>query len=60
MTRGTTEETVDGMSQERILDIIEKLRSERHRWTPVRRIYIEKIGSTKQPPRLCRKTAVSS
>jgi group II intron reverse transcriptase/maturase len=50
MTRGVTEETVDGMSQEKILDIIEKLRCERYRWTPVRRTYIEKKGSTKMRP----------
>src|SRR4051794_2697638 len=50
MTRGTTEETVDGMSQEKILHIIEKLRFERYRWTPVRRTYIEKKGSTKMRP----------
>jgi group II intron reverse transcriptase/maturase len=50
MTRGATEETVDGMSQEKILDIIEKLRYERYRWTPVRRAYIEKKGSTKMRP----------
>ena len=50
MTRGVTEETADGMSQEKILDIIEKLRCERYRWTPVRRTYIEKKGSTKMRP----------
>jgi retron-type reverse transcriptase len=50
MTRGVTEETVDGMSQEKILDIIEELRCERYRWTPVRRTYIEKKGSTKLRP----------
>src|SRR3954453_13934513 len=50
MTRGTTEETVDGMSQEKILGIIEKLRFERYRWIPVRRTYIEKKGSTKMRP----------
>jgi group II intron reverse transcriptase/maturase len=50
MTRGVTEETVDGMSQEKILDIIEKLRCERYQWTPVRRTYIEKKGSTKMRP----------
>jgi len=50
MTPGTTEGTVDGMSQERVLDIIEKLRCERHRWTPARRTYIEKKGSTKLRP----------
>ena len=50
MTRGVTEETVDGMSQEKILDIIEKLRRERYRWTPVRRAYIKKKGSAKLRP----------
>src|SRR6516165_8634636 len=50
MTRGATEETVDGMSQEKILDIIEKLQCERYRWTPVRRASIEKKGSTKMRP----------
>ena len=50
MTRGTTDETVDGMSQDKILNIIEKLRFERYRWTPVRRTYIVKKGSTKMRP----------
>ena len=38
MTRGTTDETVDGMSQRKIEGIIELLRNERYRWTPVRRV----------------------
>ena len=42
MTRGATPETVDGMSLEKIDAIIEALRSERYRWTPVRRTYIPK------------------
>src|SRR6516164_10821347 len=50
MTRGVTAETVDGMSLEKIRAIIELLRSERYRWTPVRRTYIEKKGSTKKRP----------
>src|SRR5437773_2732704 len=37
LTRGATAETVDGMSQEKIVAIIEQLRHERYRWTPVRR-----------------------
>jgi retron-type reverse transcriptase len=50
MTRGVTAETVDGMSREKIRAIIELLRSERYRWTPVRRTYIEKKGSTQKRP----------
>src|SRR5262249_36886580 len=46
MTPGITEETVDGMSRERIDTIIEALRSERYRWTPVRRVA---IPNPKQP-----------
>ncbi len=50
MTPGATEETVDGMSLERINSIIEALRYERYRWTPVRRTYIEKKRSTQKRP----------
>jgi retron-type reverse transcriptase len=51
MTRGTTEETVDGMSLQKINTIIGLLKMERYRWTPVRRSYIEKTdGSGKRRP----------
>jgi group II intron reverse transcriptase/maturase len=51
MTKGTTEETVDGMSLQKINTIIDLLRTERYRWTPVRRSYIEKLnGSGKKRP----------
>src|SRR3954463_9480905 len=50
MTRGVTAESVDGMSLEKIRAIIELLRSERYRWAPVRRTYIEKKGSTRKRP----------
>jgi group II intron reverse transcriptase/maturase len=50
MTRGATAETVDGMSLSKIKAIIELLRYERYRWTPVRRIYIEKKRSKKLRP----------
>ncbi len=50
MTRGVTQETVDGMSVKKIHGIIETLRFERYRWTPVRRTYIEKKHSTKKRP----------
>jgi len=48
-TKGTTEETVDGMSQRKIEDIIELLRNERFRWTPVRRILIPKKNGKTRP-----------
>jgi group II intron reverse transcriptase/maturase len=50
MTPGTTAETVDGMSLAKIGAIIDALRHERYRWTPVRRVYIEKKHSTKKRP----------
>ena len=50
MTPGATEETVDGMSLRKIDAIIEAVRSERYRWTPVKRVYIRKPGSTRKRP----------
>jgi len=50
MTKGATAETVDAMSLSKIKAIIELLRYERYRWTPVRRIYIEKKRSKKLRP----------
>ncbi|MFF1832568.1 reverse transcriptase, partial [Paenarthrobacter sp. NPDC058233] len=50
MTPGTTGETADGMSLEKIGSIIDALRAERYRWSPVKRVYIEKKGSTKKRP----------
>jgi group II intron reverse transcriptase/maturase len=51
MTRGTTKETVNGMSLQKIQTIIGLLKMERYRWTPVRRSYIEKTdGSGKRRP----------
>jgi group II intron reverse transcriptase/maturase len=48
MTAGTTEETADGMNREKINAIIEALRYERYRWTPVRRVQIpKKNGKTR-------------
>jgi retron-type reverse transcriptase len=49
MTRGVTEETVDGMSLAKIKAIIELLRDERFRWTPVRRILIPKSNGKMRP-----------
>ncbi|MGH3899040.1 MAG: hypothetical protein ACRDTA_12490 [Pseudonocardiaceae bacterium] len=42
MTPGATGETVDGMSQGKIDRIIDAMRHERYRFSPVRRIYIPK------------------
>jgi hypothetical protein len=42
MTQGSTPETVDAMALTKINKIIEDLRQECYRWTPVRRIYILK------------------
>lgn len=49
MTQGTTEETVDGMTPEKINSIIEALRHERWRWTPVRRVEIPKKNGKTRP-----------
>src|SRR5919109_1182493 len=50
MTPGVTAETVDGMCLAKIQAIIARLRYERYRWTPVRRIYIAKKQSAKKRP----------
>lgn len=50
MTPGVNAETVDGMSLKKIQSIIEALRYERYRWTPVRRTYIDKKNSSKKRP----------
>jgi retron-type reverse transcriptase len=41
-TKGSTVETVDGMSLKKVQDIIDLLRQERYHWTPVRRMEIPK------------------
>lgn len=50
MTQGITPEAVDAMSLDKIMTSIGLLRAERYRWTPVRRINIEKPNSTKKRP----------
>lgn len=49
MTKGVTEETVDGMSLAKIDRLIDNLRHERHRWRPVRRVYIPKKNGKQRP-----------
>ncbi len=50
MTPGVTGETVDGMSLRKIDAIIEAVRRERYHWAPVKRVYINKPGSTRKRP----------
>src|SRR3954469_20217986 len=49
MTPGSTPETVDAMSLGKIGAIIDALRLERYRWTPVRRTYIPKKSGKMRP-----------
>ena len=49
MTKGTTAETVNGMSLAKIDRIIDALRCERFRWTPVRRVNIPKSNGKTRP-----------
>lgn len=48
MTKGATEETIDGMSLEKIYHIIDLIRAERYRWKPVRRVYIPKSNGKRR------------
>ena len=49
MTKGITAETVDGMSLAKIDQLIDALRYEQFRWTPVRRVNIPKPNGTTRP-----------
>jgi retron-type reverse transcriptase len=49
MTPDTTGETVDGMSKEKIKTMIDLIRQERWRWTPVKRVYIPKRSGKLRP-----------
>ena len=49
MTPGSTAETVDGMSQEKIGAIIKALRDGTFQWRPVRRTYIPKKSGKMRP-----------
>jgi group II intron reverse transcriptase/maturase len=49
MTPGASEETADGMSEEKIDQIIELMRRERYRFSPARRIYIPKKNGKLRP-----------
>jgi hypothetical protein len=49
LTPGAAMETVDGMSLQKIEAIIDALRHEQYRWTPVRRTYIPKKSGKLRP-----------
>ncbi len=49
LTRGATADTVDGMSLAKIDHLIDDVRHERHRWTPVRRVSIPKSNGKTRP-----------
>ena len=49
LTKGTGEETLDGMSIERFERIIQKVKKEQYRWRPVRRTYIPKSDGSLRP-----------
>ena len=49
MTPGTTGETVDGMSLDKINAIIDDIRHERYRWKPAKRICIPKKNGKMRP-----------
>src|SRR6266516_7519349 len=50
LTPGSTKETVDGISLAKIGTIIDAVRHEKYRWTPARRVYINKKNSKKKRP----------
>lgn len=49
MTQGITEETADGMSLDLIDELIEEIRHERFKWTPVKSVYIPKKNGKTRP-----------
>jgi group II intron reverse transcriptase/maturase len=49
LTPGVTSETVDGMSLNKVRGIIEQLRTETYRWSPVQRRYIRRKDGRKRP-----------
>ena len=49
MTPGACDETADGMSEDKIEEIIAAMRGERYRFAPVRRVYIPKKNGKLRP-----------
>jgi hypothetical protein len=50
MTPGVTQETVDGMSQEKIGRVIDAMRHERYRFAPARRVHIVRRVALRRIP----------
>lgn len=48
LTKGTLEETIDGMNLNRIHKIIEEMRNERFRFSPARQVWIDKKNGQKR------------
>ncbi len=48
-TKGTGDETLDGMSAKRIDNIIEAIKTEQFKWRPARRTYIPKSNGRSRP-----------
>lgn len=49
VTKGVTDNTLDGFSKERVEKIIRKLKEKTYRFTPARRVYIPKRNGKKRP-----------
>src|SRR5690349_21246152 len=49
MTPGASAETADGMSEDKIDQIIEAMRHERYRFSPARRVYVPKKNGNSAP-----------
>lgn len=49
MTKGTDDKTVDGMSKERIENLIHKIKNESYQPNPTKRVYIPKKNGDKRP-----------
>jgi len=49
LTKGTSKETIDGFSIQKIIDIIEELKQGKFRFSPVRRVYIPKANGKQRP-----------
>lgn len=52
LTKGTSEETIDGFSLQKIDESIEQLKNGTFRFEPVRRVYIPKSNGKKRPLRV--------
>ena len=49
LTPGINGETIDGITLEKLEELIEAIREKRFRWTPVKRVYIPKDNGKKRP-----------